>query len=81
MSEFFQMGGYAAYVWPAFGFAALLLIGLLWQSWNAARRREAELRQLREVARPAAMRPRTPRTAQRAGGPVPAGSGARAGEE
>ena len=35
------MGGYAAYVWPAYGFAALVLIALLVQSWRgrgAARR-------------------------------------------
>ena len=29
MSDFFAMGGYAAYVWPAFGFAAVVLLGLL----------------------------------------------------
>ena len=41
MTEFFAMGGYAAYVWPAYGFAALVLIALLVQSWRgrgAARR-------------------------------------------
>jgi heme exporter protein D len=81
VSEFFLMGGYAAYVWPAYGFAALVLIGLLWQSWSAARRREAELRQLREVARPEAGRSRTPRLARRAAGPVPASPGARPGED
>jgi len=46
------MGGYAAYVWAAFGFAALVLLGLLVQSWRAARRRQAELDQLRHIARP-----------------------------
>ena len=54
MSGFFAMGGYAAYVWPAFGFAAAVLLGLLWQSWRAARRREAELDQLRRTVRPRA---------------------------
>ncbi len=59
VSDFFAMGGYAAFVWPAFGFAALVLIGLLAQSWWAARRREAELEQLRRVVRPRpASRPR-----------------------
>ena len=52
MSDFFAMGGYGAYVWPAFGFAAAVLLGLLWQSWRAARSREAELEQLRRLARP-----------------------------
>jgi heme exporter protein D len=36
MSEFLYMGGYAAYVWTAYGLAAAVLIGmiahsLLWQ--------------------------------------------------
>jgi heme exporter protein D len=53
------MGGYAAFVWPAFGFAALVLIGLLAQSWWSGRQRAAELDQLRSLARPrAASRPR-----------------------
>jgi heme exporter protein D len=53
LTEFFAMGGYAAYVWPAYGFAALVLIALLVQSWRSARRREAELEQVRRIARPA----------------------------
>jgi heme exporter protein D len=53
LTEFFAMGGYAAYVWPAYGFAALVLIVLLAQSWRSARRRDAELDQARRVARPA----------------------------
>lgn len=41
MSEFFAMGGYAKYVWPAFGITAIvLMVNLL-----AARR---QLRQTRE---------------------------------
>ncbi len=59
MSDFFAMGGYAGFVWPAFGFTALVLIGMLAQSWWAARRRALELEQLRRVVRPrAASRPR-----------------------
>jgi heme exporter protein D len=59
LSEFFAMGGYAAFVSPAFGFAALVLIGLLAQSWWSARRRQEELEELRRVVRPrAASRPR-----------------------
>jgi heme exporter protein D len=52
LSEFFAMGGYAAYVWPAFGFAAVVLLAVLAQSWHAAGRRDAELEQLRGVVRP-----------------------------
>lgn len=51
MGDFFAMGGYAAYVWPAFGFALVVLIGLFVLSWQAVKRREAELAQLRLTAR------------------------------
>ena len=47
------MGGYAAYVWSAYGFAAIVLIALLVQSWRSTRRRDAELEQVRRFARPA----------------------------
>jgi heme exporter protein D len=53
LTDFLAMGGYAAYVWPAYGFAALVLIALLVQSWRSARRRDAELEQVRRLARPA----------------------------
>ena len=53
MTDFLAMGGYAPYVWWAYGFAALVLIALLVQSWRSARRREAELEQVRRLARPA----------------------------
>lgn len=58
MSTFLAMGGYAAYVWSAFGFALVALVALLAQSWHAARRREAELDQLRGVVRTGRGRPR-----------------------
>ena len=58
MSEFLAMGGYAAYVWSAFGFAlVVLLLGLLGQSWRAAHQREAELAQLRQLVRAGRARP------------------------
>lgn len=44
--SFFEMGGYAAYVWPAFGVGAGVLIALLLLSLRSLRRREAVLRQL-----------------------------------
>jgi heme exporter protein D len=43
---FLDMGGYAAYVWPALGLTAAVLAGLLIASLKSARRREAELAQL-----------------------------------
>ena len=59
MTEFFAMGGYAVYVWTAYGFAALVLLVLLAHSWRSGRRREAELEKVRKVARPA--RPSRPK--------------------
>jgi heme exporter protein D len=59
LTDFLAMGGYAAYVWTAYGIAALVLILLLVQSWRSARRRDAQLEQVRRVARPArASRPK-----------------------
>jgi heme exporter protein D len=57
LSEFLAMGGYAGYVWSAFGFALVVLLGLLGQSWRAAHQREAELAELRELVRAGRTRP------------------------
>jgi heme exporter protein D len=57
LSEFLAMGGYAAYVWSAFGFALIVLMGLLAQSWRVAHQREAELAQLRELVRAGRAKP------------------------
>jgi heme exporter protein CcmD len=38
LQKFLEMGGYAEYVWPAYGLTALVL---LW-NWWAARRSETE---------------------------------------
>jgi heme exporter protein D len=32
VEEFLRMGGYAAYVWPAFGVTVILMVGLF--SWS-----------------------------------------------
>jgi heme exporter protein CcmD len=34
MSDFWSMGGYARYVWPCFGFSAIVLA---WNVWAARR--------------------------------------------
>ncbi|MBM3503637.1 MAG: heme exporter protein CcmD [Alphaproteobacteria bacterium] len=34
---FFAMGGYAAFVWPAFAVAAVVMAGLVWSSVRALR--------------------------------------------
>jgi heme exporter protein D len=52
LTDFLAMGGYAAYVWSAYGIAAVVLIALLVQSWRSTRRRDAELEQVRRLARP-----------------------------
>jgi len=52
VTEFLAMGGYAAYVWSAFSIAFLLMGGLFLQSRDAARRREADLEELRTRVRP-----------------------------
>jgi heme exporter protein D len=43
MSEYFAMGGYAAFIWPSYGVAALLLVVLFLLS---ARRLQAAERAL-----------------------------------
>jgi len=45
------MGGYGGYVWAAFGFTIVLMIGLLWQSWRLQQRRTDELAELRRTLR------------------------------
>ncbi len=44
MKEFLLMGGYAAFVWPSYALAALVL----WLNWYLPRKQhEKELRQLK----------------------------------
>lgn len=47
MSEFLVMGGYAAFIWPTYGVAAVLLVGLLVLSLRSMRQREALVDSLR----------------------------------
>ena len=52
IAEFLAMGGYAAYVWPALGLTAAVMIGLAWQSWRRLRQEEraaAELERSRNA--------------------------------
>ena len=51
MSDFLAMGGYAAYVWPAYAVAMAMLVGTLVATLAGLRRREATLKAL-EAARP-----------------------------
>lgn len=43
VQEFLAMGGYAAFVWPAWGLTLVVLGGLLWSSLRSLRARESEL--------------------------------------
>ena len=43
MAEFFAMGGYGGYVWPAYGVTLAVMLGLLWQSLRARRKALATL--------------------------------------
>jgi heme exporter protein D len=51
VASFLAMGGYAAFVWPAFALTLMVLGGLLLGSLRTLRAREAELRAL-EAGRP-----------------------------
>jgi len=51
LSDYLAMGGYAAFVWPAYGAAAVVLIAFAIDSWWRVKRAEAALRRL-EAAQP-----------------------------
>lgn len=46
LTEFLEMGGYAVFVWPAFGLAAVVMVGLLVATLRQLRRRRRELAEL-----------------------------------
>ncbi len=48
--NYLAMGGYARFVWPAYGIATVVLVGLLVQSLRASRTKSRELERL-ETAR------------------------------
>jgi len=48
MSEFLNMGGYAAYVWPSFGITALLMVA---EPILLGRRKAEILRRVRRLIR------------------------------
>jgi heme exporter protein D len=45
LSNYFAMGGYAAYVWPAYAVATVVIGGVSWQSWRRYRASAALLDQ------------------------------------
>jgi len=46
MSEFFDMGGYGAFIWPSYGITALVMLGLLVASLRSLRANETQLASL-----------------------------------
>ena len=43
MSAFFAMGGYGAYIWPAYGVTVLLLGAAIVMTWRAYAKAKAQL--------------------------------------
>jgi heme exporter protein D len=52
VARYLAMGGYAAFVWPAYGVALAVLGGLAWQSWRRYRASSNTLEQLQRQFRP-----------------------------
>ena len=50
ITDYLTMGGYAAFVWPAYGIAALILIAFAIDSRQRVKRAEAALRKLESDA-------------------------------
>lgn len=50
MTEFLHMGGYAAFVWPAYGLTVLVIAALVWQSIADYRAQTALARKLEELS-------------------------------
>jgi heme exporter protein D len=65
IAKFFEMGGYAGFVWPAFGIALAVLAGFVIISLRTLKSREATLRAL-EAAAPESPRARRRARAQKA---------------
>ena len=49
IANFFAMGGYAAYVWPAFAVAAIVMAALVVSTLTTLHRRERELADIEET--------------------------------
>ncbi len=71
MSDYFAMGGYAAYVWPAYAVTIIMLVGTLASTLAGLRRREAMVRALEAARPPRAARRERPAEAADAGDAAP----------
>ena len=52
LTNWLHLGGYGAYVWPAYGVAALVLVGLLWRTLANLRANERLVSQLQNLPLP-----------------------------
>lgn len=55
ISDFFAMGGYAMYVWLAYGVSLLACVGLIWQSKAEIKRtlsltKKAQMREAQQIS-------------------------------
>ena len=58
VSDYVAMGGYARFVWPAYGVCLVVMLGLLLQSLRSYRARQRELDRLQPPRRRARERGR-----------------------
>jgi heme exporter protein D len=49
IAAFFEMGGYARFVWPAYAIAFVVMAGFVVTSWRTLRDRRASLEALEEA--------------------------------
>lgn len=54
IATFLDMGGYAAFVWPAFGLTAVVMVALAIVSHRAARSAERRFAEIEQAGRPGA---------------------------
>ena len=48
LNEFLAMGGYAAFVWPAYGLTAVVMIGIVVSGWRGLVRERQILEKLQQ---------------------------------
>lgn len=51
MNAFFEMGGYGAYVWSAYGVSAAAILGIAFLIWRRGRRLHKQLEALQSSAK------------------------------
>jgi heme exporter protein D len=49
LAAYFAMGGYAGFVWAAWGLTALVMAGLVLVSWRELKSRQSELQALQDL--------------------------------